>query len=153
MTTTKRTILPLLLMMALSGCGKDSQITEISLERRGCFGPCRVYKVTLRKDGSATYVGRENVDRIGTFTNDRFWPIASEFTRLADAIDKAGFFRLANVYAPGWVDAEVVVTTVVRNGRARAVTTHNSANDPKELWFVNTLIDGVAAEVHWKEQE
>ena len=51
------------------------------------------------------------------------------------------------------VDAEVVVTTVVWNGQAKTVTTHNSAKDPKELWLVETLIDGVAEEVHWVKHD
>ena len=123
------------------------------MERKGCLGPCRVYKVTLRGDGSAIYVGKENVDHNGTFGNDKFWPIASEFSQLADAIDMAGFFRLAGEYGVGWVDAEVVVTTVTRNGQTKTVTTHNSSKDPKELWLVDTLIDGVVAKVHWMKQD
>jgi hypothetical protein len=95
-------------MIFLCGCARHQKVTEISLERKGCLGPCRVCKVTLRGDGSAIYVGKENVDHNGTFGNDKFWPIASEFSQLADAIDMAGFFRLAGEYGVGWVDAEVV---------------------------------------------
>ena len=147
-------IVPILLVMIfLCGCARHQKVTEISLERKGCLGPCRVCKVTLRGDGSAIYVGKENVDHNGTFGNDKFWPIASEFSQLADAIDMAGFFRLAGEYGVGWVDAEVVVTTVTRNGQTKTVTTHNSSKDPKELWLVDTLIDGVVAKVHWVKQD
>ena len=143
----------LLVMIFLCGCAREQKVAEISLERKGCLGPCRVYKVTLRGDGSAIYVGKENVDHSGTFANDKFWLVTSEFTRLADAIDRTGFFRLAGEYGVGWVDAEVVVTRVTRNGQAKTVTTHNSAKDPKELWLVDTLIDGVVAKVHWVKQD
>jgi hypothetical protein len=147
-------IVPILLMMIyLCGCARLQKVTEISLERKGCLGPCRIYKVMLRGDGSAMYVGKENVDHKGIFANDKFWPIASEFSQLADAIDRAGFFRLAGEYGADWVDAEVVVTTVTRNGQTKTVTTRNSAKDPKELWLVDTLIDGVVAKVHWVKQD
>lgn len=139
----------LLAVIFAAGCAKDRKITEISLERKGCLGPCPVYKVTLHADGSAIYVGKKNVDRIGTFANDKFWPITDEFARLADAIDRAGFFGLAGEYGAGWLDAETVVTKVTRNGQTKVVATHNSAGDPKELWTVDTLIDGVAAKIHW----
>jgi len=82
---------PLLLTtLFVCGCSKNYPITEISLERKGCFGPCRVYKVTLRGDGSATYICKENVERIGTFTNHQFWPVTYQFKRLADAIAGQG---------------------------------------------------------------
>jgi hypothetical protein len=113
----------------------------------------RIYKVTLREDGSATYIGKENVERISTFTNDPMWPIKYQFSRLADAIERAGFYGLAGRYGAGTIDAEVAVTTVAWNGQAKTVITHNSAKDPKELWLVDTLIDGVAEEVHWVKQE
>jgi hypothetical protein len=143
----------LTLLLLLCGCARDRQITEITLERRGCLGPCRIYKVTLRRDGSAVFVGKQNVERIGTFTNDTFWPVTFQFNRLADAVDRAGFFHLAGQYSGGFVDAEVVVTTVTSSGKAKTVTTHNSSKDPKELWQVDTLIDGIAAGVIWKRQE
>lgn len=142
----------ILLTMFFAGCAKDRKVTEISLERKGCLGPCPVYKVTLRADGSAIYVGKKNVGHIGTFANDKFWPITDDFARRADAVERAGFFGLAGQYSPGWFDAEVAVTTVTRNGETKVVTTHNSARDPKELWTVDTLIDGVAAKIHWVKE-
>ena len=119
-------IAPITILLAMlfdGGCAGNRKVTEISLERKGCLGPCPVYKVTLLADGSAIYVGKKNAYRIGTFANDEFWPIADEFARLADAIDRAGFSGLAGQYSPGWLDAEVVVTTVTRNGKAKVITT------------------------------
>jgi hypothetical protein len=150
--TASRTLPIILAALFLHGCSSDQAITEIRLERKGCLGPCRLYSVTLRRDGSATYVGTQNVERIGTYKNDDFWPVTFEFNRLAGAIAKTGFFRLAGQYAAGTVDAEVVVTTIARNGQAKTVTTHNSSKDPNDLWLVDMLIDGVTAEVHWVKQ-
>ena len=48
------------------------QITEIRLERTPCFGSCPVDEVILRPDGSATYIGKRFVKRIG-----RYWQWSS----------------------------------------------------------------------------
>src|ERR1051326_874740 len=151
--TATRPLPIILAAFLLYGCANDQAITEIRLERKGCLGPCRLYSVTLRRDGSATYVGTKNVERIGTYKNDNFWPVTFEFNRLVDAIAKTGFFRLDGQYAGGTVDAEVVVTTVVKNGQAKTITTHDSSKDPNDLWLVDTLIDGVSAEVQWVKQD
>ena len=34
---------------------------SISYESHGCYGPCPIYRVTIRSDGSADYVGRDHV--------------------------------------------------------------------------------------------
>jgi len=47
----------LLITIFVCGCGKQHPITESSLERKGRLGPWRIYKVTLRRNGSAIYVG------------------------------------------------------------------------------------------------
>ena len=145
--------LVVLLTILAGGCSRNHEITEITLERKGCLGPCRIYKVTLRKDGSAVYAGKQNVDHIGTFRNSSFWPITYDFVRLSTAIEKSGFDRLAADYSLGWVDAEVVATTVVRGGQSKTVVTHNSSRDPNELWQVDTLIDGVVAGIQWEKQD
>jgi Domain of unknown function (DUF6438) len=51
-------------------CKNRVVMDEFSLERTECFGPCPVYKVTIRLDGSVRYVGKKNVQRIGTYTGN-----------------------------------------------------------------------------------
>jgi Domain of unknown function (DUF6438) len=124
---------------AISGQGKKvekSRITEITLERKGCYGTCPIYKVTLRSDNTFTYIGIKNVTQIGESTG---WVY---FDRIAKWMESQGFFNMNDKYAEGWADSEVVVTTAVRDGQRKTVTTYNSGEPPLELWAINAVIDG-----------
>jgi len=124
---------------AISGQGEKvekSRITEITLERKGCFGTCPIYKVTLRSDNTFTYIGERNVTHIG---ESKGWVY---FDRIAKWIESQGFFNMKDKYAEGWADAEIVVTTAVRDGQRKTVTTYNSGEPPVELWAINAVIDG-----------
>lgn len=127
----------------------SSHISEITLTRHGCYGSCPVYSVTLRADGSASYVGYEYVERIGSYHAQ---PYQFDFEKVANAIEELNFFELDNVYDEGWVDAEVVSTTVVAgNCPSKTVTTYNSSEPPLELWSIDTLIDGVVSQIDWEK--
>ena len=69
---------------------------EITLERGGRWlprGRCPNYKVTLRSDNTATYVGRDTNDkRRGTYTGN------IEFAPIAAKIASMGFFDLQDLY-------------------------------------------------------
>lgn len=74
-----------------SGCGPppaaapDNAVVRdpvaISYESHGCYGSCPVYRVTVRSDGSADYVGRDHVLVRG---KRRLHMGADRFRRLAD---------------------------------------------------------------------
>lgn len=112
------------------------RITEITLDRQGCLGSCPIYKVTLRNDNIFTYIGKKNVTHIGESAG---WIY---FDRIAKWIETQGFFNMKDKYAEEVSDAEVVVTTAVRDGQRKTVTTHDSSKPPVELWAINSVIDG-----------
>jgi len=120
-----------------------NQVTEITLERRGCYGGCPVYKVVLNKDSTAIYTGMRNVDRIGRYKG------FVHFDRIAAWMESQGFFDLDEEYAKGWQDSEVVVTSAVRGGTRKTVTTYNSGEPPLELWGINAAIDGALTQAGW----
>ncbi len=126
----------------------SSRISEIKLKRLGCYGSCPVYEVTLRNDGTATFIGYANVSRIGTYHASEY---QFNFDKLADWIEHAGFFELENEYARGWVDAEVVSTSVVNDSIRKTVMTYNSGEPPTELWAIDAVIDGVVARIDWEK--
>ncbi len=43
-------------------------ITELTLERGPCLGTCPIYRITLRSDGTGTYVGWNHAERIGVYS-------------------------------------------------------------------------------------
>ena len=120
-----------------------ARISEITLERKGCYGGCPIYKVVFSRDNTATFTGIRYVDRIGAYKS------GIDFTRIAQGVNSQGFFDLRDEYAVGTFDAGVVVTTAVRQGIRKTVTTYDSAAPPLELWGINAAIDGVVWKATW----
>ena len=121
------------------------QITEITLERTACFGYCPMYKVTLKRDGTATYVGRENVERKGTYRG-KFYG----FERLAQLVEARGYFNLKDNYSAQVTDLPSTITSVVRSGRRKTITNYGDMG-PVELWGIEQAIDGLVANTKWEK--
>jgi Domain of unknown function (DUF6438)/Gram-negative bacterial TonB protein C-terminal len=125
-----------------------TDIDAITVDRKGCFGGCPIYTLTLRRQGVSTYVGKTGLRR-GLYTA----PVVSvaDFERLTQAIPKIRFFDLPDVIGPGVVDAEQVVVTVTTTQESKTVTTydlHDQATAPFAVLV--TLVDGVAAKLPWE---
>lgn len=123
------------------------QITEITLERTACMGYCPMYKVTLRRDGTATYVGRDFVERKGTYTG-KFYG----FSRLAQLIETRGYFSMKDRYTINASDLPSAITSVVRAGQRKTITNYGDEG-PVELWGIEQAIDGVLANVKWSKAD
>ena len=104
-----------------------------------------MYKVTLRRDGTATYVGRRFVERLGTYKGQ-----IHGFERLAQLAEARGYFNLNNRYTVRATDLPSTVTSVVRNGRRKTVTNYGDSG-PVELWGIETAIDGLVANTKWEK--
>jgi hypothetical protein len=118
----------------------------IGLARAGCFGTCPVYSVILNADGKATYTGKLNAARHGTYAGSVFF---GDFARLAMFIDQSGFMKLADRYAAPWTDDEtVVVTVVLRDGTRKTVGDYGRFGPP-DLWILERAIDGVVDQMKW----
>jgi hypothetical protein len=125
-----------------------TRISEIVLERSGCFGICPIYRITLRKDRTASYVGKRHVEKVGNYYGE-----AWQFDRLAHWIEMEHFSSFESEYEKGISDADVVRTSIVLDGRRKTVTTYASGGGPIELWAINAAIDGVAANIRWKKRQ
>lgn len=124
---------------------------EIQLERTECFGMCPSYIVTLRRHGTAEYVGREFAPRNGKHNGeiDLF-----SFARLCWAIEK---FKLAN--GPREYSARVTdMPTAYLRVKGRDSDLSFQIRDyggqgPIELWTIHAAIDGVAGRIKWQPIE
>ena len=121
------------------------QITEVTLERTACFGTCPIYTITLRRDGTATYVGRNFVERKGTYTAKVYG-----FDRLAELIESRGYFNLKDSYTVRVTDLPSTVTSVVRAGRRKTIRNYGNSG-PVELWGIEKAIDGMVANTKWEK--
>lgn len=138
-------------LLALSACvvfvhrQKQTQesITEISIEHTRCYGTCPIYKIILRPDNTAIYIGQKYSDRIGTYKADIY-----QFSRISQAVREDGFFALRDSYTEAVTDQPSVITTVAQGKRRKVVDNHGDTG-PQKLWEIQTLIDGAVAQARW----
>jgi hypothetical protein len=134
--------------LAAFGQADSRKITEVTLERTPCFGGCPIYKVTLRSDGTATYDGMRNVDKIGKYEG-RFWD--RDFERLSNVIDKFGYWKLNEKYRLPITDQASQILTVKSDKGAKTVDEYGDSG-PEELWAIQLVVDGIAGNVRdWKK--
>ncbi|MFN2493008.1 MAG: DUF6438 domain-containing protein [Pyrinomonadaceae bacterium] len=132
-----------------AGFQANSLISEVSLKREGCFGPCPVYEVFLRSDGTATYIGKANVQRIGRYRGSIG---KSEFLRIAQIVERQDFFSLKSKYFVSMTDLATVIIRAVRRGRTKKVENYGGAA-PINLRVIEAQIDAVIEQVNWKKED
>jgi TonB family protein len=123
-----------------------TDIATITVDRRGCFGGCPIYTLTLRRQGSSTYIGKTGPQR-GLYSARVSW--GAEFDQVAKAISEIRFFALPDVVGPMTTDdTEQVAMTVTTAQESKTVMTYNLAETA--LASVVALTDGVAAKLPWE---
>lgn len=120
-------------------------ITVITVEHTGCLGTCPVYKVILRRSGTATFIGTNFVGKIGTYT-----AYFSGFDHLVRAIQARHFSQFKPVYTRDVTDnpsVEIGVGTETR----RTTVVNYADSGPQALWEIQEMVDGTVAEMQWKK--
>jgi hypothetical protein len=127
-----------------------SPISEVALERR-CFGCDSEYKLTFRRDGTATRTSFGNARR---GTADRSFKGAvseADFAAVATLMQSEKFFELSDAYRdPGLADGEWATTSAVLDGRQKAVLNSNRAGPPA-LQKIEDALDALGKKVAWTE--
>ena len=125
-----------------------TDISAITVDRKGCFGACPRYTLTLQREGPSTYIGRTGPRR-GLYTAP---PVSvGDFDRLTRAISEIRFFDLPDVIGPGVEGAEQVAVTVASAQKSKSVTTDDLAEAPAQFAAIVTLADGVATKLAWED--
>jgi hypothetical protein len=64
---------------------KNENTETIEFEKTGCLGKCKIYKIAVSSNGSATYQGISNVSKIGKYfrklkkgENENLWKIINK---------------------------------------------------------------------------
>lgn len=123
-------------------------ITEVGIERTGCFGTCPAYTCIAKVDGSVRYKGGEYAPRQGEFTSEIHGPY---FHGLAQFIKDSGFMDLEDAYRVEITDLPTVYTMVVMNGERKIVRNYGNSG-PSKLWAIEALIDDLCAQADWKQK-
>ncbi|MBF0478744.1 MAG: hypothetical protein HQL26_04615 [Candidatus Omnitrophica bacterium] len=121
----------------------DSADTKIILERRGCFGTCPAYKLTIYPDGKINFLGKEYVKAMGPhvkrISSDKLALIWRE-------LENTKFFDLDGKYdCEDVTDQATTITTVIKDGSIKQIVHYQgcmSANK-KELSALTKLEDKI----------
>lgn len=129
----------------------------ITLERTACFGGCPVYALTISGDGTVTYDGKQNVQRVGRATAR----ISPEQVRgLVTEFEQAGYFALSNRYVYGApscplyaADSPSAITSIKLGQRTKRIE-HDYGCDgsPAKLRELGRKIDQVVQSGQWTGQ-
>lgn len=123
-------------------------VTEVTFSRGMCFGSCPAYDLTLRSDGTAIYKGIRYASRTGTYVG-HFW--SGDFNRLIVAADRLGFWKMKARYTVPITD-QPTQTLTFKFSKGETVISEYGSSGPNELWELQTLVDGIAANVSdWKK--
>src|SRR5262245_9818082 len=99
-------------------------ITEIGIERTGCFGTCPIYTFIIKSDGTFRYNGFAYVERQGEYSGTiSLW----HFHRLAQFIKDSGYMELEDGYTRAVTDSPTTYTMVVMNGKRKTVSNYAEA--------------------------
>ena len=141
------------LIVDLHAAGKDGlSVSEISFERTICFGTCPSYRVTIKRDGTVEYEGRDFVAEKGLRTSKIS---SADFFKLENKIRAIHFFDLENEYLTQEVGGGSTAVTdlpsqiiVVKAGDGTK-RIEDYFGGPKGLNELEELIDTVANTPVW----
>lgn len=123
----------------------DTHIEEVTLQRGACYGACPIYEVTLRRDGSAAWLGEAFTPRTGEYAGRiRTY----EFARLADFIERCRFFDWKDEYSEPVTDNPTFVLQVSRGRKVKRVRQY-ATDEPPDFWVVAELVDALANDIEW----
>lgn len=148
-------LLSSVVMLAVAVCfaaDNEPKITQITIERRPSAYPESPHDtVTLRSDGTASFVGMKNVDRIGRFSGT-----------LPEHYFGPAFDNVAEIYmlfrgkgvSTGKPTSNTTSMTirVIVDGKEERIVDHCPGLD-HHLFSLEMAVLGIAADIKWKKQE
>jgi len=121
------------------------RLTEITLERGGCYGTCARDMFTLRADGRASYVGKDYVTRLGYFSGKTYY-----FDHAAAWLEAQHYEALDSYYREGLVDADTATLTFDTRRDRKVVKTGSLLESPPEVYGIALFLLGIENQIDWK---
>lgn len=126
------------------------QIREITYERIfGCLGECPMYKVVLRKDGTASYIGLRYAERKGNYRSsyNEYY-----FTQIAKLISRNEYLNFKEQYGPSAEDEGYIITSVAYGDQRKTIKNYGSEG-PMELWSIEMALEGAMSQIRWEKEQ
>jgi len=150
----KKLLLIFIVVSLFSGCKtieKTSNTNSVllTLEKTMCRGQCPVYSLSIFENGLAQYIGKENVEKIGTYEKNLS---SSEIKSLKTAFNQANFFDFEDEYTALVTDLPSTYISYTQNGRTKKIRDHYGA--PEALKKLEELLIAVSeSQEGWKKTE
>jgi hypothetical protein len=126
------------------------QISEITYERIfGCLGECPMYKVVLRKDGTASYIGLRYAERKGNYRSsyNEYY-----FTQIAKLISRNEYLNFKEQYGPSATDEGYIITSVAYGDQRKTIKNYGSEG-PMERWSIEMALEGAMSQIRWEKEQ
>ena len=124
----------------------------LSIRRSACFGKCPAYEAKVMSDGTATFKGGNNVEKIGNYSCN---VDKKEVTLLVEKAKKINYFTFQNRYPADRKNeiADLPFTfTSVNDGKTEKKIANNY-DCPAELIDFEREIDTFFEKLNWKESK
>jgi hypothetical protein len=136
----------------LAGCktineASNPNIAILTLEKTVCRGLCPVYSLSIFENGFVKYVGKKNVEKIGSFEKTLS---NAEIQSLKTAFNKADIFSYKDEYTAKVTDLPTTFISYTQNGRTKRIRDYYGA--PDSLKQLEDLLVAVAeSQKGWKK--
>lgn len=121
--------------------------SRIGLEMTDCRTGCPAFTAIISADGSFTYVGEANVERLGEHTGRVDVAGLRQVLRLADEVS---FQRLGDTYASQFLDGPSSYV-MVEWPRETKVVRADGGIEPAGFWAIRELLRGLLASADWDD--
>lgn len=130
----------------------DTSLSNIfvKFQQTPCYGQCPTFEVIVYKNGLATLHGIRYFDRIGHY---QFQLSSDMMLEISEAIEKAGFFDMADSYPisePTPTDLPKTIITVQNNGSTKKVV-DNRYNTPAQLTELERYMNNLWLSLPWEQ--
>jgi len=119
----------------------------IKIVKNPCFGKCPTYAMTIQNDGKVEFVGRANVDKLGTFVKQLS---TDQVALLIGRLNAAKFWEMEDKYLSGLADTPRVIISQLRKDSSKTVTGDHAR--PESLKLIQKTLDKIAeSKEGWKK--
>ena len=120
----------------------------LKLERTGCYGNCPVYTALLRSDGTAQFVGSNNVSKLGSYVS-----VASinEIKDIKAKLQQIDFFSFAEHYPlnKNYLIPDLPYTYITVSDGARIKRIADNYDSPENLQWFEKELDEFFNQLNW----
>jgi hypothetical protein len=119
------------------------------IKKTPCFGKCPVFEAILFSDGTATYKGKRNVEKVGEYEAKASLELIKLIQEKAAAISYFDFEKTYPANGKMIKDIPNTVTEINKNGQKKQIT--NNHNAPQELQDFEKYLLTTFDSLNWKK--